>query len=147
MAIKDTEEWFEIANEDLDVAKILNNAYRRHLETICYHSAQSAEKLLKGFIIYHNIIPPKIHDLTRLHQMCVNIDIRFKTLKKECKFLNLYTNEIRYPSRVEVAETDADYAIKFVEKIIDSEPIKELIELIDQCKPYGDISPLLTPHS
>jgi HEPN domain-containing protein len=135
MLLDDVKEWYLIAEEDLDMAKILNSAYRRHLEGICYHCAQSAEKYLKGFLTYHNITPPKIHNLEHLLEMCVKINNKFKILRKECKFLNAFANEIRYPTRFQVADTDPDCCIRFVEKIMNSEPIKDLIELLNQSTP------------
>jgi HEPN domain-containing protein len=127
MLPSDVKEWLQIADEDLYSAKILNKQYRKPVEIICYHCAQSAEKYLKGFLAYNGIMPPKIHNLIKLHQMCADIDHGFKILRKECKFLNIYANDIRYPFRIEVTEDNATYAIKFVEKIKALEPIHKLL--------------------
>jgi hypothetical protein len=40
MEIETTLEWFYFADSDFDSAQILNNAYRKHGEIICYHCQQ-----------------------------------------------------------------------------------------------------------
>ena len=50
-------EWLQLADEDLYSAKILNEAARKPYEIICYHCAQAAEKYLKAYLTYQNIIP------------------------------------------------------------------------------------------
>jgi HEPN domain-containing protein len=44
MEIEDVMEWMQLADDDLDSAKILNEAFRKHNEIICYHCAQSVVK-------------------------------------------------------------------------------------------------------
>jgi HEPN domain-containing protein len=60
---ENVKEWIQLADNDLYSAKILNEAYKRPYEIICYHCAQAVEKYFKGFLTYHNIIPKKTHDL------------------------------------------------------------------------------------
>jgi hypothetical protein len=36
MRIKDVMEWIQIADDDFDTAKILNESVRKHYEHICY---------------------------------------------------------------------------------------------------------------
>ncbi|NJD01515.1 MAG: HEPN domain-containing protein [Ruminiclostridium sp.] len=55
--------WHDFANDDLVTAKYLLNLYPLKLEIICYHCQQSAEKILKGFLIDKDIEPPRTHDL------------------------------------------------------------------------------------
>jgi HEPN domain-containing protein len=59
MKIKDVIEWIQIADDDFDTAKILNDAVRKHHENICYHCAQAIEKYLKGYLSYNDIVPQK----------------------------------------------------------------------------------------
>jgi HEPN domain-containing protein len=73
MDIKDVAEWFMIADEDLDSAKILNEAVRKHKEIICYHCAQSIEKYLKGYLTYNDIIPQKTHNIILLNETCIEL--------------------------------------------------------------------------
>ncbi|MDR1970654.1 MAG: HEPN domain-containing protein [Treponema sp.] len=57
MNINDAKEWMIIADDDFDSAKILNDSVRKHMEVICYLSAQAAEKYLKCYLTYKDIIP------------------------------------------------------------------------------------------
>jgi HEPN domain-containing protein len=66
MNIDDVKEWIEIADDDFDSAEILNKAFRKHNEIICYHCAQAVEKYLKGYMEYKDIVPEKTHNLSYL---------------------------------------------------------------------------------
>jgi HEPN domain-containing protein len=126
MNIEDVAEWIKIADDDLDSAKILNQASRKHYEIICYHCAQAVEKYLKGFMESKDIIPEKTHNLTYLNSICIENDIRFTNIKTECDFLNKFANDIRYPHRYETKESDANFCINAAMKIRDFEPINKL---------------------
>jgi len=131
MKINDVREWVQIADEDLYSANILNESIRKPKEIICYHCAQAIEKYLKGYLAYKNIIPEKTHNLLFLSELCERINNGFDIIKTECSFLNRYTNEIRYPHRIEIQDEDVNYSLKAVEKIRNIEPIKEMIEAIN----------------
>ena len=49
MNLIDAVEWIQLAQDDLFTAKTMYQQVRKPLEIICYHCAQSIEKLLKGF--------------------------------------------------------------------------------------------------
>ena len=136
MKIKDVMEWMQIASEDLHSAKILNDAYydkmRKPFEIICYHCAQAVEKYLKGYLAYNDIIPQKTHNLPLLLELCIKNDNYFENIKTECGILNRYANEIRYPHRIEIEAEDVNYAILVTERIRDVEPIKKVIEIINE---------------
>jgi HEPN domain-containing protein len=89
MDIKDVTEWFMIADEDFDSARILNEAARKHKEIICYHCAQAIEKYLKGYLTYNDIIPQKTHNIILLNENCVELDHSFKQIRNECTVNNL----------------------------------------------------------
>jgi HEPN domain-containing protein len=128
MSIDDAKEWIILADTDLDSAKLLNESVRKHFEVICYHCAQAVEKYLKGYLVYNDIVPRKTHDLLFLNNICIEKDKRFESIIIECGFLNRFTNDIRYPHKYETNETDANFSIDSVEKIIKIEPIMELIK-------------------
>ena len=123
-------EWLAIADSDLDSAKILNEAVRRHFEVICYHCAQAAEKYLKAFLIYHDILPEKTHDLIKINKYCAGIDNAFQSLKTICDFLNRFANDIRYPNKYEVTDSDVNFAIDAVEKIRNFKPVADLRNIL-----------------
>jgi len=126
MNTEEVKEWMELADCDFDSAKILNNATRRHYEIICYHCSQATEKYLKAYLVYNDIIPEKTHDLIHLYRYCYNIDSVFQSINTICGFLNRFANDIRYPHKYEVTDSDVDFAIDAVEKIQNFKPISDL---------------------
>ena len=126
MDIEEVKEWIEIADNDLDSAKILNEAIRKHCEVICYHCTQAVEKYLKGYLIYMDVVPKKTHDLVFLYNLCTEKDNGFQNIKTICEFLNRFANDIRYPHKYEVTEDDATFSINSVEKIKNIKPIADL---------------------
>ena len=132
MKIDDVIEWIQIADDDLYSAKTLNESARRPYEIICYHCAQATEKYLKGYLAYNDIIPQKTHNLLFLHEICVENDNGFEIIRTECGLLNRFTNEIRYPHRIEIKEDDVIYSINAVERIKNLEPIKKIRDIIEK---------------
>ncbi|MDR1322561.1 MAG: HEPN domain-containing protein [Gracilibacteraceae bacterium] len=105
--------WFEKATVDLRVAKrLLEDFYPKELEAACFHAQQSAEKALKAFLSYHNIEPPKTHDLIRLCQMCEDCDDSFHEFIGACGYLTPYAVIVRYPDEIEIVESQAQKAVK-----------------------------------
>jgi HEPN domain-containing protein len=130
MKIKDVIEWTQIADDDFDSAKILNASARKHYEIICYHCAQAAEKYLKGYLSYNDIIPQKTHNLLLLNEICIDKDNSFENIRTECSLLNRFANEIRYPHRIEINGDDVNYSLAAVEKIRKFAPIQKLRNII-----------------
>jgi len=130
MNIKDAKEWMVIADEDFDSAKILNSAIKKHMEVICYLCSQAAEKYLKCFLTYNDIILQKTHNLVLLNDSCTEINQNFLNLKMECGFLNRYNNEVRYPHRIQIFEEDVNYVIRAVEKIKGCDELLKIREQI-----------------
>ena len=113
-------EWYKFATRDFAVAKHLyDTMHPKPLEVICYQCQQSAEKFLKGFLVLNEIEPPKIHDLRRLCEMCMEINKDFENLKDICMELNPYGVQPRYPNEIEVLETDVEKALQNVQAMVD----------------------------
>jgi HEPN domain-containing protein len=105
-------EWFRFACNDLIVAKhTLEDLYPRQIEIACFHCQQAAEKALKGYLLFHNIESPKIHNLRLLCQMCMQQDNLFETLLASCSDLTPYGVEARYPGGLEADEAMAKLAV------------------------------------
>ena len=117
MNIIDTKEWFRLADQDFLSAKHLTTLTPMPYENISYNCAQAVEKFLKGFMTYHQIIPPKTHNLISLIDKCIDIEDTLKSLRIYCLKLNDYTNEIRYPDGPETNEYIVEYLINAVEII------------------------------
>jgi len=120
-------EWFNYAITDLSSAEFLLSMYPLPIEIICYHCQQSAEKFLKGFLIYSGVSePPKTHNLIILHDMCLEKDKQFIEISRACEALNRYGVQLRYPNEMEILENDMRKAIEYARFIRDFELISEI---------------------
>jgi HEPN domain-containing protein len=114
-------EWFDIAELDLASANHLLTMHPLPVEIICYHCQQSAEKYLKGFLVFQNHEVMKTHDLMLLISFCGEYDKEFEKLKEECLRLTDYSVNIRYPYSFDLNEKDVKLAL------IDAETIKSFV--------------------
>ncbi len=112
-------EWFEIAEMDLSAAEYLLNMRPVPVEIICYHCEQAAEKLLKGALVHFGLEPPKTHDLVQLCKLCCETDKCFERLADACVELTPYGVQVRYPSGLELNETDMNCALRECRRIRD----------------------------
>lgn len=78
---------------------------------ICYHCEQASEKLLKAVLVASNIEPPKTHDLIVLCKKCTELDPSFDSLAEACIELSPYGVQTRYPSNLDLSNTDMQCAI------------------------------------
>lgn len=105
-------EWLDYANRDISSAKYLLNMRPTPLEIICYHCEQAAEKVLKGYLIHHDIEPPRTHDLRLLCKMCADFDNTFDKISQSCVNLSAYGVQSRYPYEIEIIDSDMQKAIQ-----------------------------------
>ena len=89
-------EWLTKADEDFGFAVSVIEDSTFYAQ-ICFHFHQSAEKYLKSFIIAKNLEFKKIHDLLVLLKLCLTNEPRLKALYDDCKFLNRFYIDTRYP--------------------------------------------------
>ena len=110
--------WIKKAANDLRSSKVLVN--EDILDTAVYHTQQSAEKALKGYLVYNQQNILKTHDLVVLLEYCIKIDDSFSFLLEEVESLNPYATEFRYPDDLlEPEKDDVLIAIKQAKKILD----------------------------
>jgi len=118
-------EWIKYSDNDLEAVRQLLTFSPTQIEIVCYLCQQSAEKILKAFWVYSNMRPPKTHDLRLLRDECEKTDKRFEVLQDECARLNDYSSQPRYPSGLELIESDMKLALEDSAKI--SEFVKSRI--------------------
>lgn len=111
--------WCDFANDDLISAKYLLGLHPYKMEIICYHCQQSAEKMLKGFLISKGIDPPRTHDLKLLRRICGKIADGFDDIEYACVRLTAYGVQPRYPMEIELIESDMVQAINDADQIMD----------------------------
>jgi HEPN domain-containing protein len=115
---EDWKQWFRLAGLDLSVAEHLHkNMYPTPDEPICFHCQQSAEKYLKGFLVFNEIEPPKTHNLPILQEMCKEISANFSKLFKKCVFLNKFGTLPRYPNDLEITAEDVHVILCYAKEI------------------------------
>ena len=56
-------QWLEKAEKDFNLAHHLAAERHSYREAIAFHSQQAPEKLLKGFLVFHQVEFPKTHNL------------------------------------------------------------------------------------
>ena len=112
-------EWLDFARKDISSAKYLLNMRPTPLEIICYHCEQAAEKVLKGFLIHHDLEPPRTHDLKLLCKTCADLDKTFDDISQSCVNLTAYGVQSRYPFEIEILDSDMQKAIVDADFVMD----------------------------
>jgi HEPN domain-containing protein len=110
-------EWVRKAEEDYEVATAL--ARRRKSPTpnaVSFHCQQCAEKYLKAYLVQHNVIFPKTHDLLELHRLCLSVDPAFSLIGDLLDLLNPYSVEFRYPGEETTLE-EAKATVKAMKEV------------------------------
>lgn len=92
---QDFSAWMMFAEDDLLSAEVLLK--EKIFNQVCFHSQQAVEKILKAFLKFKKIIPPKIHSLLELLEMCKKKDSSFNTLQEGCEYLSRFYLPVRYP--------------------------------------------------
>lgn len=87
--------WVNFAEEDLLCAKTLLK--EKLYNQVCFHSQQAAEKMLKAFLKSKRMVPPKLHNLLELLEMCKEKDGDFKEIQESCEYLSRFYLSVRYP--------------------------------------------------
>lgn len=84
----------------------------------CFQAQQSAEKVLKGFLVWHQIRFTKQHDLRYLGDLVVQKEPALAPLIDQANDLNPYAVTIRYPGYSdEPSVEEAQEALQIAEKL------------------------------
>jgi len=128
--IKEYKEWQRLADMDLKTAEYLKEMKPLPIEIICYHCQQSAEKYLKGYLVFSGELPPKMHDLDELCKLCIKHSDSFSNIADNCSDLTAYGVQLRYPMELSLDEDDMKQALNGANKVKDFiiAIIKEKIE-------------------
>ncbi len=89
--------WISKALEDMRVAEHEVELGKNEMVTdaVCFHSQQAVEKLLKAFLISHNIEFSRTHDVVYLLTLCSEAEPQFSEI--ELGDMNYYAVRARYP--------------------------------------------------
>ena len=103
-------EWLGFARDDLRSANFLTQLEPQPREIICFHAQQCAEKSLKGMLVIEGIRPPRTHDLEELVSL-LGDKILQADARQSLEALNAYAVITRYPSVMEVTDSDVTTAL------------------------------------
>ncbi len=107
-------DWFEKADQDLEMARRALGPEQPLPEMACYHAQQCAEKYLKGYLIAHSVPFRFVHDLIYLMQLCIARNPTFEKLMPAVEILNEYGATMRYPMEGGSVEPDIETARKAI---------------------------------
>ena len=122
-------EWFRFGDMDLDTAELLLSHRPQHLEIICYHCQQAAEKYLKGYLSSRGVEEiPKTHNLIQLCILCASEDKRFTETMEHCSFLTPFGVQPRYPEEIYIEDRHMKKALDCARQIKAFAPLQEVRE-------------------
>jgi len=112
-------DWLRKSSADLKLAtKSIGDD--ETLDPAVYLTHQCAEKALKTVFVFNGKTIPKTHDLGVLLDESTKFDWEFMLLQNECKFLDPYGFNSRYPNdSFSVNQKDLADAIAMANKIFD----------------------------
>ena len=108
--------WILKAESDLKNLMIMTESGEA-LDTACFHAQQAAEKYLKAFLSFHDIIFPRTHDIEELLGLCAELNERFADLIEKTTFLTNYAVELRYDVEFWPEKEEAEAAFVAADKI------------------------------
>lgn len=104
--LEDTRNWLTKANKDLQSADHGLTASPPLLEDVLFHCQQTVEKVLKGFLTYHDIPFRKTHSLEEIGEQCLKLDSSLNELVNRAVPLTEYAWKFRYPGGLDEPSND-----------------------------------------
>ncbi|HEY5563136.1 MAG TPA: HEPN domain-containing protein [Clostridiaceae bacterium] len=106
------DEWIKKAEQDLGMAKLAIEHQPEFRESICFHCQQAAEKYLKAYLIYLEIVFKKSHSLDYLLDLISEQQVVSDDFYITAEILEDYGVEVRYPGYSEPTEREVEEAYK-----------------------------------
>ena len=103
-----TRKWVMKARRDLLSAKKLARGKDSYLDTAIYHCQQTAEKAIKGWLVYHDLSFEKTHDLRLLVTMASEVEPKFTSWFEVAEQVSPYATAYRYPGEI-LEPTEEEY--------------------------------------
>ena len=103
-AVGPESDWFEKADQDLEMARRALESGKPFPSQACYHAHQSAEKNLKCYLVAHSVSFNYSHDLTYLLQLCIEQEPDFENMMSTVEIMGRFGTELRYPMEDEDTE-------------------------------------------
>lgn len=112
------QEWQRLGAMDLRSAEHLLKMHPIPVEIICDLCQQSAEKVLKGFLVLQGMNPPRTHDLDELCKLCLRVSSTFEHIVDQCSDLTAYGVQPRYPMSAVLEEHDMQQALRSAKAVL-----------------------------
>lgn len=130
--IADARAWLEKALQDLRAAEVDFRADPPLIGDALFHCQQVAEKVLKGFLAWHDVVFRKTHNLEEIGFQCEEVDPTLKPLVDELAPMTAYAWKFRYPGEADVPTAEeANSALALARKVY-----QEILErLPEEVKP------------
>jgi HEPN domain-containing protein len=113
-------QWLIKSQRDLGSARLLINDEEPYLDVGVYHCQQAAEKALKAYLVYQNIMFEKTHNLVLLLERCTLSESGFEQWKQTAQVLTPYATEFRYPGElVEPEREEARQALEMAAALVE----------------------------
>jgi HEPN domain-containing protein len=109
--------WLQKADADARAMHLVMEGDDPLTGIACFHAQQCAEKCLKAFLTAHERVVEKTHDLTDLHELCVEVESDFRTFEEVCSELTGYAVEVRYPGEEDPSVEQARTMIEAADRI------------------------------
>lgn len=108
-------EWFNFGEKDLKAATKLGNEFN---SITCFHCQQTAEKYIKGLLLYLQVDFRKSHDLNYLLEL-LDDEVPDEVMTA-AEFLNEYAVETRYPGNYpSITDVETSQALEYAKLIKD----------------------------
>jgi len=91
------QDWMRKAESDLRAAEHLLNLEQEDYFTAAFHAQQAAEKFLKAFLVRHQILFGKTHDIRELLDLAGKPDAPLRRELAPAEMLTPFGVEFRYP--------------------------------------------------
>ena len=113
-----TTSWLEKAHQDLQATERLLLGSFPLTDIASFHAQQAAEKAIKAYLTWHDIIFPKTHSLVALIAHCLEVDTDFRILRTASMTLTPYAVASRYPGNVpNLSFADAQQAQSLAQEV------------------------------
>jgi HEPN domain-containing protein len=93
--------WYEKADEDLLAAEVVIAASPLLYDISAFHSQQAAEKYIKAFLAFNEMMPPKVHNIKELIDIAASFNTSFEAIR-EAEWLSKYAIRTRYPDDFDI---------------------------------------------
>jgi HEPN domain-containing protein/predicted nucleotidyltransferase len=110
-------EWLEKAWRDRTAARRLLEGEPALVDMAAFHCQQTIEKTLKAFLVHHNVVFEKLHELALLCDLCQRIDPEFASLRVRVGPLSAFAVHARYPDEPAPTLEEVEAGLKVADDV------------------------------